>query len=425
MEQYNKSIKVLKNLGFGICLFAISNALLAAQNVHNRAELAFISYWNQRIDESVALIDADKIIGVITADTNALEANLDALVKPFFDGLNKFRSSSEIKKDGLKSFIQRVKREAVLAREMSISEYKVKVTDSASCSAAGDPAACKAAKDEIKKDYMTKLEDILSVLKPELVNALIDSDSKVPGSSVSDDGKARYYFYAGSLNTLNKNSSFDSYSEFAFASETIRDQKEVIDDTTEGVVQESSSMDLTFTNIAQKESENDSDTLSSPFTKDSSIVRYQGTYEWLYGNGLGWIGGLGLTSQPDTETDSPNGNLSYSHLRGKYFAGVTYRNKFGENHSGRLFLVLAKDDFWKWDSVTDPDPLVDGDEIIKHNNFNERILLDGRLVFPGIFKGDSTNLMLRTVMDYSIDKEGPSDVRVSLLVSIDLEKFFK
>lgn len=337
-----------------------------------------------------------------------VDGEVDDLVEKVFNKIDSSLASMEKKADGLIEYRNRFSREAKYVFDL----YSSKLDEIKSGQPCQDKKpSCEGMKKALYEEYENQLKVEFNKLKPKLSEAL-----KIAGRGESEDRKSTYYFYAGSLNNLNNDGDFESHGEFAFATESVRADNGNND-------RNITSMDLTFTHIAQQESSDDGTgiVVTSPFTKDSGIVRYQGMYEGLYSSNMGFIFGLGFTSLPSADIDSPSDKFSFTQLRGKLFAGASFRNSYTGGGKGRLFIAYAYDDFWRWTSQADDN----GTITQKTNDFRDRVLLDARLTLPQAFESESAELMLKAVFDYSLDSDGPSDVRVSLLLSVDLDEFFK
>jgi hypothetical protein len=180
--------------------------------------------------------------------------------------------------------------------------------------------------------------------------------------------------------------------------------------------------EVTYSAIGQIDEE-DAGAMTNPFAAGGGILRVNVGPEVV--SGQGWFGataGLGLTTQPsdaedvDAEVDA----------RRRWYAGLLFLADFGsseenaEHVTGRVAIGYSDDKFWQWTQTIDDNgtPLeIDRDE-------RKRWFLDARIDGPGVFQSKSVKLSLRLFVDHPESGNGPTDVRVSLLVTADLGLLF-
>ena len=117
--------------------------------------------------------------------------------------------------------------------------------------------------------------------------------------------------------------------------------------------------------------------------------------------------GIGLTTEPsDADTDVDARPRAYI---GKLVHADFGTSKDKRRGSGRVFLGYAKDKFWDRPGSDESD----------------RIVLDAQLDVPGIFSTKTVRLFGRVFADVPTSGSGPSDIRISLLLNVDLGVLIK
>ena len=134
------------------------------------------------------------------------------------------------------------------------------------------------------------------------------------------------------------------------------------------------------------------------------------------------IAGGGFTTVPEEEGD----DQVRAEIR--YFAGIQFRVlRFNSEKSVDQFkntygygrLTFARDDFWQWEEVRMND---DGTMDVVPREEKDRIVFEWQLEIPNV------NIMgarfaVRLFADVPLSGDGPSDVRASLLASVNLSQF--
>ena len=154
-----------------------------------------------------------------------------------------------------------------------------------------------------------------------------------------------------------------------------------------------------------------------PFDAGGGIFRFNatGAYRLRNSNDLKVVGGVGFTTQPDQ-------SLSATNARGRYYLGIRVDNaKLGARREAFLVIGMSKDRLWKFNETVD----INGVATIVARDESARYVVEGRMTIPGIF-GENRNVWLsgRVFADLPRSGDGPSDIRVSLHVSSDLNRLF-
>jgi hypothetical protein len=138
----------------------------------------------------------------------------------------------------------------------------------------------------------------------------------------------------------------------------------------------------------------------------------------LYNNLFGIAAGAGFSSRADEDS------TDRASLAERYFGGLVFQAEYGndkekqqERATGRVFIGYAADDYWEW-QVTQPD----GSTAWRREH--DRWIVDARLDTPSFFKSKDVKFSVRLFADGPASGDGPSDVRVSLLVSVDIGSVF-
>jgi hypothetical protein len=154
-----------------------------------------------------------------------------------------------------------------------------------------------------------------------------------------------------------------------------------------------------------------------PFASGGGIFRFNasGAYQLRNAQDLRVVGGIGFTTQPDK-------SLSASSAKGRYYVGLRIDNpKLGAGREAFLMIGMAKDKLWQFNETVD----VAGIPTVVFRDESERYVIEGRLTIPGVF-GEGRNVWLsgRVFADLPRSGDGPSDIRVSLHVSSDIDRLF-
>lgn len=177
------------------------------------------------------------------------------------------------------------------------------------------------------------------------------------------------------------------------------------------------------------EEQSDTATTPNPFAAGGGILRVNLGPEFV--GGQGWWGlttGCGLTTQPDTEDDPADPEDNDVDARRRWYAGVLFLADYGsskdnaERVTGRIAIGYTDDKFWEWKQTVGV--AADGTPITMDRDESKRWFLDARIDGPGVFQSDSVKLSLRMYVDHPKSGDGPTDVRVSLLVTADLGLLF-
>ena len=240
--------------------------------------------------------------------------------------------------------------------------------------------------------------------------------ARFPGIS-----RSQFHLYAGSVNSLQAQGGFTSNVEADFLSRTTFigsheptwAGREL--DTLDGV------FELTYAKIGAVASSSSSsptpaqNATANPFTSSSGILRVNGSVDWTFccDQYLGVSGGVGATSRTSSSQSSAN-------LSPRGFLGILFLANYGnvgnlDATTGRILVGYAYDDFWKTGTSTD------SSSIPSQPN---RVFLDGRIDFPGVFKSQNVKFSFQIYADAPAASHGPADVRFSLLVSVDLQSLF-
>ena len=148
-----------------------------------------------------------------------------------------------------------------------------------------------------------------------------------------------------------------------------------------------------------------------PFSASSGIFRYTGGYQLHFNDWFGVMGVAGLTAL--REEDAQN-----VRTKPRLGIGAHFQTFYGDGALGQLFFGYVDDFSWKRVIATD-DPAKPKNE---HNY--ARWVVDGLFFMPGVDLG-GFQLAARVTADAPIDRRGPSDVRVSILLHKDLNGWLK
>lgn len=244
-------------------------------------------------------------------------------------------------------------------------------------------------------------------------------------------GDSHYDFMVGNVNSLEGDGSFNAGFEASFFSKTnykTLDLPRIA--RWIGLGQDSvvGTFDITFSEIGEIQDtgdmlsdEGDDGMISgqeadplNPFAVGGGFFRMNASLDLGYtgqGNtGVGFRFGGGLSTQPSNAEN--NVNASGRGFFGPVFAANYGESESGETGRGEVFIGYARDKFWEYETT---DTVVDE---------SDRIVIDGRLKVPGFFKSENVRLVARIFADTPASGDGPSDVRISLLVSTRIDSLF-
>lgn len=157
--------------------------------------------------------------------------------------------------------------------------------------------------------------------------------------------------------------------------------------------------------------------MTNPFAAGGGILRLNIGPDLVMGQGWwGLTGGIGLTTQP-TETEGADVDA-----RRRWYAGLLFLADYGTSEkntdrmTGRVAIGYSDDRFWEWTQTVEEN----GMTIMRDRDESKRWFLDARIDGPGVFNSDSVKLSLRMFVDHPTSGDGPTDIRVSLLITADL-----
>lgn len=155
----------------------------------------------------------------------------------------------------------------------------------------------------------------------------------------------------------------------------------------------------------------------NPFAAGGGMFRINVSADVV--SGQGWVGltsGVGLSTQP---ADTAEAEVD---ARRRWFTGLLFLADYGssvenaEHLTGRLALGYADDKLWEWTQTVEQD----GATIMRERDESKRWFMDARVDGPGIFESNRVKLSLRLFVDHPKSGDGPTDIRVSLLITADL-----
>jgi len=252
-------------------------------------------------------------------------------------------------------------------------------------------------------------------------------DSKSEGTNESSPAAhSKYHLVLGSGHTLLPDGSFSSGIHASIYSSTIYQAKDVwllsnyIGDDSDRTIE--GSIELTFIELNDLE-EAATQTVEqnrNPFTSGKGILKFSASIDpgYLSNNGTEGLGtrlGVGFTTRPnDTATDVDTAS--------RVFGGVVFRAIYGENATtnsgvGEVFLGLSHDRFWRFSEKG-----TGADAIERTINEKNRFIVDGRMDLPGILNSDQVRIHARVFADLPLSGKGPSDIRLSLLLTFSIDK---
>jgi len=162
---------------------------------------------------------------------------------------------------------------------------------------------------------------------------------------------------------------------------------------------------------------------NNPFTAGGGFLRFGASLDPIYTKnnnteGLGIRIGTGFSTLPsETESDVT--------ATGRIFSGIVFKANYGQDEAGRngrgeIFLGFAHDEFWKYTETSNGDT-----NTSKRVDETSRVIVDGRLDLPGVFSSENVRLHANMFADLPTSGDGPSDIRISLLVTVDIGSIFQ
>jgi len=280
------------------------------------------------------------------------------------------------------------------------------------------------------------------------VNAAYDAaglPSPQGGASLSaggNDGESQYLFFLGNVNSLEADGGWKASLEASFVSVTpffggrLLSRKEREDlaafgppaDSPPSKVRGLGRFELTFSEIGKIEdgeagqNQNDGGGSTNPFQAGGGILRANLGPDVMFGAN-GWFGittGIGFTTRPS------NAEGADVDVRRRIFAGLLFLANYGsakdneDRVTGRVAIGYANDKFWKWTDTIEEG----GVTTTTARNESSRWFLDARIDGPGVFQSKNVKLSARLFVDHPQSDKGPTDVRVSLLITTDLGGLF-
>ena len=261
--------------------------------------------------------------------------------------------------------------------------------------------------------------------------AMGDSDDSATKEALKTSklsgGDSQYYFLLGTSNSLQANGSFSSGLEVSLLSTTIYPVRQIpFSPVTwkRSNKKVTGSVDLTYSEIGEiAESENGTTDPVNPFSAGGGFLRFSGSIDPYYTKnnnteGLGFRIGVGFSTQPS----EPDGDVS---TKERIVLGVLFKANYGLDEAGRngrgeIFIGYAYDRFWKYEETLNSSETT----TVNVNEVN-RILVDGRLDLPGVFKSEEVRLHARLFADLPSSGLGPSDIRISILLTVDIGSLFQ
>lgn len=242
-------------------------------------------------------------------------------------------------------------------------------------------------------------------------------------TSLLTGGNSEYYFLLGSSNSLEANGSFSSGLEASFISKSrylVRNIPLAPSSWKNSTKKVTGMIELTYSEIGDIDKAEDSQTDPlNPFSAGGGFFRFNGSIDPLYSKydntgGIGLRIGAGFGTQPDDD------NRSEVNTRERFFAGTVFRANYGEDSLGRIglgevFIGFATDRFWNYSLTSEQN--LNASSVVDEKR---RIVIDGRLDLPGVFKSEEVRLLARLFADLPASGNGPGDLRISILLTVDI-----
>lgn len=248
-------------------------------------------------------------------------------------------------------------------------------------------------------------------------------------------GDSEFVVLLGTVNSLEGDGNFSSGLEASFQSTTDFEAAKLPGIGRLGVYQGTEriitgTFEITFSEIGSIDDEEQtgmsamSAASQNPFAAGGGFFRLNTSADFYFADkgarGLGVRVGGGFSTQP---SDSSDDDVD---TRGRGYAGLVFRANYGVDEHGRegkgeVFLGLAKDKFWKFDRVVDDSVMP---VVTERVDEAERIIVDARMDIPQVFESEDVRLHARLFADLPASGDGPSDIRISLLLTVNLGAFF-
>ncbi|HEV7507591.1 MAG TPA: hypothetical protein VGS07_22090 [Thermoanaerobaculia bacterium] len=164
-----------------------------------------------------------------------------------------------------------------------------------------------------------------------------------------------------------------------------------------------------------------STTNDNPFASSGGSFRANFYAAWLpfYTPSLGLIGGGGVSTVPNSTDGIKAPFRVFAGVRTEVFAFNTLRTAdFFGNASGYFQAGLARDRQWAFDETVKG---ADGSTSIVHHDDQNRAWVEGQIKFSDT-KDSAIVYSARVFGDFPMHGNGPSDLRVSVLASIQVQR---
>jgi hypothetical protein len=185
------------------------------------------------------------------------------------------------------------------------------------------------------------------------------------------------------------------------------------------------SFEITFSEIGSiDESEEGMTDSTNPFAAGGGFFRLNTGLDTYFSggdaiSGLGLRLGGGFSTQPSEAGDDVD-------TRARGYAGMVFRANYGQDDRGRqgkgeVFIGYAKDKFWKYETVIDDTTMPPTTMLV---NETDRFVVEARMDVPQVFASEDVRLHARIFADLPASGDGPSDIRISLLLTVNLGAIF-
>ena len=246
---------------------------------------------------------------------------------------------------------------------------------------------------------------------------IIEPTSERQLANIGDVGDAQNYvrLYTGVAYLLEADGGWDSNGEISFVSahnwaplgKNLRHQLRGI-----------AEFEFTQVGAIDEKSEDGSpekqETETNPFEAGGGIFRFNASIHYRVLRDLRFVVGAGFTTLPDE-------SVRETRAESRYFLGARIDNPtLGADREAYLVLGLARDNFWKFDKMVD----MNGTETVNMVDERDRLFAEGRFTIPGVFGDRNVWLSARVYADLPASGNGPSDIRVSLHISTDLNRLW-
>ncbi len=241
-------------------------------------------------------------------------------------------------------------------------------------------------------------------------------------------GDSQYFALLGTANSLEGDGNFSSGLEASLMSVThypIAKLPILRNWTNDSEKLLTGTFEITFSEIGNIDDEaGDMPDPTNPFAAGGGFFRLNTSGD-IYFSGGNQVSGLGarvgggfstLPSEAEGDVDT----------RGRGYAGLVFRANYGKDPLGRqgkgeVFLGWAKDKFWRYDRVVDDTTMPPTLETVDET---DRLIVDARMDVPQVFESEDVRIHARVFADIPASGNGPSDIRISLLLTVNLGAFF-